>query len=136
MKDFISCNTNPIEKLLTAIDEQWLAEMSSLETFNLTCVFIYSESEYEIRYGDWFHVFDAIRTHPRALQLNFESVLFDSGRSECFWHNSDKVEKFSGFVRSHRERQLRRSLALYLDGEIELDDTLRRWFKIEESPDV
>ena len=110
--------------------------MPSLETLNLASISLRPKSRWVRRYRDWFHVFDAIRDHPRALQLKLDVINFDGYNLNSFCHNTGDFEKYLQQKPSDdRVEAGKRSLALYLSGKTELDDTMRLWFDRDDSPD-
>ena len=111
--------------------------MPSLETLNLTAIDFCQRPRGVRRYRDWFHVIDTIRDHPRALQLNFDIINFAGHRDpKSFSQNTGDLENSLQQIPNKDWMKERRSLALYLGGKSELDDTIQLWFDRDDSPDV
>ena len=105
--------------------------MPSLDKLKLESIGIYSRPWRPRPYRDWLHVFDAIRNHPRALQVWLRNIIVNpSSQRETIFYFANDFEKYLQKDSSDDWQQdLERSLALYLNGAIEVDDTMRYMFE-------
>ena len=102
---------------------RWMAGMLLLKCFQL---------EYADHCeGGWMDLFDAIRDHPNRIRISFEETItvqdfesfgmdYDTADFEIYLETPESDDPYEN---------IERSLALYLSGKIEYDETLGDWLR-------
>ena len=98
----------------------WMAKMPSLEHFECRADILPRRSD-----GTWLDVFEAIRNHPRGMEVKLHSTCADLGMS-LDYHTDDFQKYLENAAQEEPWHDLDRRLPLYLSGKIDIDDQIRR----------
>ncbi|KAI9698141.1 MAG: hypothetical protein M1836_004143 [Candelina mexicana] len=106
----------------------WMAHMPSLEVFKLKRTgLLYRPNR------DWLFVLDAIRNHPRGLNINFwHTIENDCLETVCLRYRTDKVEDWLALPEEERTNGYVHSdpdWPLYLSGKIEYNNFMQDWLR-------
>ena len=106
----------------------WILRMPSLDHIALQYT-----SQCGDTYGAWKFILDAIRDHPNWLQVDFEGLIANGHLEMSLQYNTADWETAMELKENYQEwHDIKRSLPLYLSGQIEYNTKLKVWFQEEE----
>ncbi|KAI9720469.1 MAG: hypothetical protein M1812_002975 [Candelaria pacifica] len=106
----------------------WMAQMPLLEVFKLRGTMLH-----DLPNDDWLFVFDAIRNHPQALEIDFwHTIENECFETVCVKYRTDKVEDWLALPEEEKSYDYVHSdpdWPLYLSGKIGYNAFMQDWFR-------
>lgn len=104
--------------------KRWIAQMPSLKHIQLI-----RSQRGDYRWYGWRYVFDAVRNHRNAMEVEFYNIDGDVGAKASIHYRTDDVSKYLGM----EEKpiiwvDIDRYMALYMSGIIDWNERLAEWF--------